>query len=265
VDFVSYHQYFFGSTNLQAQWDKYTGDWSLYNAMQDPSNGAFAIYNKVLGRAALGQQPGGANVPIYVTEFNTNWAFFKDCCRNDPTYAPVFNALYAVDMLNSVYNGSAHMPNNLTYFASSAYPWFCLIGVQDANSDCGYSVGATPVPYPQYYAFQLLASPAYLGLQGGGHMAASISTPTGGGGLATTAFYTPSQDALVIINPTSTSYPAINIAFANPGFSDTQGTLYTIHNSAQINATNISFATQGTSRTTTIAVPPYSVQAISLK
>jgi hypothetical protein len=266
VDFISYHQYFFGSTNLEAQWDKYTGDWSLYEAMQDPSNGAFGVFNKVLGRAALGKQPGGVNTPVYVTEFNTNWAFFKDCCRNDPTYAPLFNGLYAVDMLNSVYNGSAHMPNNLTYFASSAYPYFCMIGVPDANSDCMYTVGATPSPYPQYYAFQLLASAQYLGLQGGGYMAKSISTPTGGGGLATTAFYTPAAgDALVIINPTATNYPAINVAFANPGISSTQGTLYTIHNGAQINSTNISFATSGTSRTATIAVPPYSVQAISLK
>ncbi len=214
---------------------------------------------------ALGKQPGGANTPIYVTEFNTNWAFFQDCCRNDPTYAPVWSALYAADMLNSVYNGSSHMPNKLDYFAGSAYPWFCMIGVKDANSDCLYSEGATPVPYPQYYAFQLLASPAYLGLQGGGNMAKSISTPTGGGGLATVAFYTPTQDALVIINPTPTSYPAINVSFANSGFSDTQGTLYTIQNGAQINAANISFAVQGTSLNTTIAVPPYSVQAISLK
>lgn len=265
VDFISYHQYFFGSTNLQVQWDQYTGDWSLYNAIQDPSNGAFGVFNKVLGRAAVGQQPGGVNTPIYVTEFNTNWAFFQDCCRNDPKYAPLFNALYAVYMMDSVYNGAAHMPNNLTYFASSAYPYFCMIGVPDANSDCMYSVGATPSPYPQYYAFQLLASPAYLGLEGGAYMAKSISTPTGGGGLATTAFYTPTQDALVIINPTPASYPAINVSFANPGITSTQGTLYTIQNGAQINATNISFATSGTSRNATIAVPPYSVQAISLK
>jgi Glycosyl hydrolases family 39 len=265
VDFVSYHQYFFGSSNLQVQWDQYTGDWSLYNAMQDPSIGAFGTYNKVLGRVALGKQPGGVNTPIYVTEFNTNWAFLQDCCRNNPTYGPVFNALYAVYMLDSVYNGSAHMPNNLTYFASSAYPYFCLIGVHDTNSDCMYTVGATPTPYPQYYAFQLLASPEYLGLQGGGYMAKSISTPSGGGGLATTAFYTPTQDALVIVNPTPTSYPAINISFANPGFSDTQGTLYSIQNGAQIKAADISFSTQGTSRAATIAVPPYSVQAISLK
>ncbi len=265
ADFVSYHQYFFGSTQLQAQWDTYSGDVSLYEASQDPSNGVFAIYNKVLGQVALGSQPGGAQTPIYITEFNTNWAFFKDCCRNDATYAPVWNALYATDLLNSVYNGSSHMPAKAVYFAGSAYPWFCMIGVEDANSDCLYSEGATPVPYPQLNAFQLLAAPAYLGLQAGGYMAKSISTPTGGGGLATTAFYTANGDALVITNPTPTSYPAINVAFANPGTTATQGTLYTLANGAPIATSNISFASQGTSRTATIAVPPYSVQAISLK
>ena len=265
VDFISYHQYFFGTTQLQAQWDTYTGDLSLYEMTQDPSNGAFGIYNKVLGRAALGKQPGGAKTPIYVTEFNTNWGFFQDCCRNDATYAPVWNALYSIDMLNSVYNGAAQMPAKLVYFAGSAYPYFCMIGVQDANSDCLYSVDANPTPYPQYYAFQLLASSSYLGLEGGAYMAKSISTPTGGGGLATTAFYTPTQDAIVIVNPTPTSYAAIPVTFANPGISSTQGTLYTVQNGAQINASNISFATQGTSLSATIAVPPYSVQAISLK
>ena len=265
ADFVSYHQYFFGSTQLQAQWDRYSGDVSLYEATQDPSNGAFAIYNKVLGQVEMGSQPNPKQTPVYVTEFNTNWAFFQDCCRNDVTYAPLWNALYATDMLNSIYNGSSRLPSKLIYFAGSAYPWFCMVGVPDVNSDCLYSEAATPSPYPQYYAFQLLSSPAYLGLQGGGYMAKSISTPTGGGGLATTAFYTPTQDALVIINPTSTAYRAINVTFANPGFADTQGTLYTIQNGVQINATNISFATQGTSRSATIAVPAYSVQAISLK
>lgn len=271
ADFVSYHQYFFGSTQLQSKWDTYTGDVSLYEATQDPSNGAFGIYNKVLGRVALGQQPGGANTPIYVTEFNTNWAFFQDCCRNDATYGPLWTALYATYMLDSVYNstttynGVAHMPNKMVYFAGSAYPWFCMIGVQDANSDCLHSEDSTPVPYPQYYAFQLLASPSYLGLAAGGFMARSISTLSGGGGLATTAFYSSTEDALVIANPTPASYSAINVVFANPGTTSTQGTLYTIENGAQINSSTISFAAQGTSRTVTIAVPPYSVQAISLK
>jgi hypothetical protein len=239
VDFISYHQYFFGTNQLQAQWDTYTGDLSLYEMTQDPSNGAFAINNKVLGQAALGSQPGGASTPIYITEFNTNWAFFKDCCRNDATYAPVWNSLYAIDLLNSVYNGSAHMLNKLDYFAGNAYPYFCIIGVQDADSDCLYSTGADPVPYPQYYAFQLLASPSYLGLQGGGYMATSISTPTGGGGLATTAFYTATQDAIVITNPTSASYPAINVTFSNPGVSASRDMLWIIEIGTQNNASTI--------------------------
>ena len=130
--------------------------------------------------------------------------------------------------------------------------------------DCLYSAGATPVPYPQYYAYQLFSSPNYLGLSGGGYMAKSINTPTGGGGLATTAFYTSTQDSVVIINPTSTSYPQITVTLANPGFSDAQGTLYQIQNGSAINSTPISFSSQGTSRSTTIEAPPYSVQAIAL-
>jgi uncharacterized protein (UPF0333 family) len=152
----------------------------------------------------------------------------------------------------------------MDYFAGSAYPWFCMIGVQDSNSDCLYSVGATPVPYPQYYVYDLIGSPHYLGLSAGGFMAKSISAPTGGGGLATTAFYTANKDAMVITNPTSTAYLQIIVTFANPGLTGTQGTLYQIVNGAQINSSPISFAVQGTSLTTTINVPAYSVQAISL-
>jgi hypothetical protein len=55
------------------------------------------------------------------------------------------------------------------------------------------------------------------------------------------------------------------VTFANPGFSTTQGTLYTIENGASIASSTVSFSTQGTSLSTTIDVPAYSVQAISLK
>jgi virulence-associated protein VapD len=237
----------------------------LYELTQDPTIGAFAEYNDVLADVAAGKQPGGAETPIYISEYNTNWAFFNDCCRNNATYAPVWNALYVTDLLDSVYKGSAKMPNKLIYFAGSAYPWFCMIGVLDTNLDCLYSAGATPVPYPQYYTYQLFASSTYLGLQGGGYMAKSLSTPTGGGGLATTAFYTSTQDAVVIVNPTSTAYPHISVTLANPGFASTQGTLYSVVNGAEIQSSGISFSVQGTSFTTTIDVPAYSVQGVSLK
>ena len=265
VDFVSYHQYMFGSGQLEAQWDTYSGVPSLYEETQDPSVGALANYKKVLTQIAAGKQPGGANTPVYVSEFNTNWAFFKDCCRNDNTYAPVWNSLYLTDMLDSVYNGALHVPNKLTYFAGSAYPYFCLIGVRDSNMDCLYSAGAAPVPYPQYFAYRLFGSSTYLGLSSGGHMAKSISTPTGGGGLATTAFYTATQNAVVITNPTPTAYTQISVTFMNPGFTNTQGTLYRIINGSQISSSTISFSSSGANRATTIDIPAYSVQAISLK
>lgn len=263
VDFVSYHQYIYGVSQLEAKWDQYTQIPSVYEMVQDPSVGAWTNFNKVVGQVALGKQPGGANTPIYVTEFNSNWAFFQDCCKNNSPYAPVFNSLYITDMLDGIYRGTPRVPDKLFYFAGNAYPYFCLIGVLDTNMDCLYSAGALPVPYPQYYAYQLFSSPAYLGLQNGGHMAKSISTPTGGGGLASVAFYTSTQDSIVIINPTSSSYSQIAVTFVNPGFSDMQGTLYQTQNGSEIKSTPISFASQGTSRTTTIDVPPYSVQAIS--
>jgi hypothetical protein len=265
VDFVSYHQYFGGTANVDVQWDTAAGMPSLYDATQNVSSGATGDYKRVQAVVATGSQPGHGSTPIFVTEYNSNWSFFQDCCKNHPTYAPLFNSLYLVDMLDSVYNGVPQVPSKVFYFAGSAYPYFCLVGVKDGNNDCLYSAGATPVPYPQYYAFDLLASPSYLGLVNGGHMANSISPPTGGGGLATTAFYTASQDAIVIINPDSASYPQVTVTFANPGITSTQGTLYTIANGDQIGSSTISFAVQGSSRTVTIDVPPYSVQAISLK
>ncbi len=265
IDFVSYHQYFGGTTGVNVQWDKNTGVPSLYDATQDVSTGAMGDYRRVQAVVAAGSQPGKASTPIYVSEFNTNWSFYQDCCKNNATYAPLFNALYLVDMLDAVYNGIPQDPAKLFYFAGSAYPYFCLVGVKDSNNDCLYSAGATPVPYPQYYAFDLLASPSYLGLSSGGHMVSTISTPTGGGGLATAAFFTAGQDAIVIINPTSTSFPQVPVTFANPGFTSTQGTLYSIANGDQITSSNISFAVSGSNRSTTIDVPPYSVQAISLK
>ncbi len=182
IDFVSYHQYFGGTSSLDVQWENNTGMPSLYDATQNVSTGAMGDYKRTQALVAAGAQPGKGSTPIYVTEYNTNWAFFQDCCKNNPTYAPVFNELYLTDMLDTVYNGVPIMPAKLFFFAGSAYPYFCLIGVKNGNNDCLYSAGATPVPYPQYYAFDLLASPTYLGLVNGGHMAKTISPPSGGGG-----------------------------------------------------------------------------------
>lgn len=266
VDFLSYHQYMFGSNALQVQWDSYNGNDSLYEMTQDPSNGPVGIYNKVVGQAKAGNQPLGANTPIYITEFNTNWAFLPDCCRNDPTYSPIWNSMYVADILNSVYTtGTVKLPEKMIYFAGSAYPYFCVVGVLNLNMDCLYSAGATPAPYPQYYAFQLMSGANYLNLSSGGYMAKSVTPPSGGGGLIMTAFYNASQDAMLIINPTSTSYSGISLSFQNTGFSSPNGTLYQIVNGAAINSSSIALTPSGSGYTTSISIPAYSVQAVSLK
>jgi hypothetical protein len=266
VDFISYHQYFYGPDNLNVQWDTYNGNRPLYAQTQITNVGPNSVYNGVYAQVAAGLQPLGANTPIYITEYNTNFSFFQDCCRNDPTYAPLWNALYVSDMLfNSYASTSPSIPGRLVYFAGSAYPYFCLIGVLDANSDCLYSAGATPVPYPQYYTYQLIASPNYLGLVSGGYMAASSSPAVGNGGIAVVAFYDASQDAILITNPTGASYASIPIVVQNLGLTSPQATLYQIVNGLSINSSSLALTAQGATYTATIAVPPYSVQAISLK
>ncbi len=265
VDFVSYHQYLFGETNLNVQWDTYTGNMSMYQRTQDVSNGVTAIYNKVEALAQAGMQPSGAKLPIYIDEFNTNWAFAKDCCRNDPTYAPLWNALYVTDALNSVYNGAQQVPQRLVYFAANAYPYFCLFGTQDSDMDCQYSNGSTPQPYPQYFTYQLLSSSKYLGLSAGGFMAKSVTPNSTGGGPVVTAFYNASQDAILITNPTATNYGPVAVVARNAGLNAPEATLYTIVNGASINSSSIALTQSGSDLQATVDVPPYSVQAISLR
>lgn len=265
VDFVSYHQYMFGEHDLEVQWDSYTATKSLYQQTQDPSNGAAALYGRVYSQVALGKQPLGLQTPIFISEFNTNWSFYEDCCRNDPTYAPVWNALFTVDLLNGVYSGIPAVPTKLVYFAGSAYPYFCLIGMLDQGMDCGYSSNATVQPYPQYYTYQLISSANFLGLVKGGYLAKSVTPPTGGGGIAVSAFYNASQDSVIIVNPTAVSYSQVPVSFQNVGFTTPSAMLYQIVNGASINSSSLPLTTQGSGFSATISVPPYSVQGISLK
>jgi Glycosyl hydrolases family 39/Transmembrane protein 131-like N-terminal len=263
IDFVSYHQYMFGKASLQVQWDTYNGNTSLYQETQDSGNGAQTIYNRVFTAVKAGKQPLGANTPIYITEFNTNWSFNKDCCRNDPTYGPIWNALYITDLLNSAYLG-IRVPGKMIYFAGTAYPWICMVGVIDPNLDCLYSSKSVPQPYPQYYAYQLLSSRKYLGLMDGGYLAKSVAPPSGAGGLAVTAFYNASQDAILITNPTSATYSQMPVSLQNVGFGTPHAMLYQIVSGALINSSSLALTPQGTAYSATVDIPPYSVQAISV-
>ncbi len=265
VDFVSYHQYIYGTATINATWDTYNGIPSMYQRTQDYNVGAAAVYTKAENLVKAGSQPLGANTPIYITEYNTNYTFAKDCCRNDPTYAPVWNALYVSDLFDTIYSGTNQAPGKLVYFAGNAYPYICLIGTVDANLDCEYQPGGTPQPYPQYYTYQLLGSTNYLGLVNGGFLATSVQPHAGAGGPVATAFYDATQDAILITNPTSTNYGAVPVTLNNVGFTSPVATLYQIVNGASINSSSLSLSAQGSGFTTTVNLPPYSVQAISLR
>ena len=231
VDFVSYHQYFAGSSNINAPWS------TIYSLTQNTTTGAAPTFAAAAKLVAAGKQPQASHTPVYVDEFNTNWAFMKDCCRNDPTYAPVWNALYVSDLLNTVYSGTAHLPGQLTYYAAVSLPYFCVVGDWNANMDCTHASGP-PVPYPQYYAYQLMASSSYLGMNDGGHMASSVSSLPAGPGIAATAFYTAKQDSILIANPTSSSYSDI-VRIQNAGLSSPSATLYQVVGGKSISKADI--------------------------
>ena len=265
IDFLSYHDYLFTNRQTGAQWDTYNGVDSVYQRTQDSGAGPMHSYVFASRLVAVGKQPQGKNLPIYNTEYNLNWAFAKNCCANDPTLSPVWNSMYAADMLNSIYNGATNTPGHMVYFAATAVPYFCLVGEIDGDMDCAYPSGSVPQPYPQYFVYQLLGAADYLDLQDGGFMAKSISPATLGNGLVVTAFYTKGLDAVVIINPNQNTLSNVPVNLNNTGLASAQGTLYKIVNGQSIQSSPVPLQNQtGTSFTTIVTIGPYSVQAISI-
>jgi hypothetical protein len=265
IDFLSYHDYLFDNHQTDAQWNTYNGVDSVYQRTQDSGAGPMHSYVFATRLVAAGNQPQGKNLPIYNSEYNLDWAFLKNCCANDPTFSPVWNSMFAADMLNSVYNGAPNTPGHMVYFAATAVPYFCLIGQIDADMDCAYPVGSVPQPYPQYFVYQLLGAANYLDLQDGGFMAKTVSPGTLGNGLVVTAFYTKGLDAIVIINPNQNTLTNVTVNLNNTGLTSAQGTLYQIVNGQSIQSSSAPLQSQtGTSYTTTVTIGPYSVQAISI-
>jgi hypothetical protein len=129
------------------------------------------------------------------------------------------------DLLNVTYN-AGNVPGLISYFAQNvSLGKFCLMGVLDADMDCAVT-GGTSQPYPQYYALQLLASPDYLNLNAGGHMPVSVSVPAP---LVGTAFYTPSGDSIVLVNPSNTAVSGIPLLVENPGSVFSNGKLFLLN------------------------------------
>ena len=263
IDFLSYHIYPFSNVQLGAQWDTYNGGISVLQSTQNSGAGPLDYYLYATRLVAAGKQPQGKNLPIYNTEYNIDWDYAKTCCQNDPTYSPVWNGLFVAGGLNAVYSGAPNVLQQMVYFAATAHPYFCLIGQINANMDCTYPTN--PVPYPQYYLYQLFGSPSYLGLQNGGFMAQSIAPGYLGNGIVVTAFYTSNLDAVVLINPTGETLNIVPIVISNSGLTSPSATLYRIENGQSIDSSTLSLkSTGGTSYSTTVSMEPYSVQAVSI-
>jgi hypothetical protein len=238
VDFVSYHVYLTGQSSIDAgmTWAQ------LYGYTQSTTSGIAQYYTRV---AAL------TTKPIYLTEYNDNWAFAVDCCRNDPTYGPLWNALAIVDHLNASYTAKS-VPAQLVYFNATSSKYFCVLGVVDTAMDC--ATGSDP--YPQFYALKLFSST--LGLHDGGNMAASVTAT----GLVATAFYTRDADAVVLINPTSPAL-TVTVALNHPGFVSATATSYLLAG-GQITSTPLALQSVGSNYTAQVSLPAYSTLAIAM-
>ena len=259
VDFISYHDYIGGKDELDAKWDENAGLPSLYEKTQDSKIGAAAVYIK----ASEAVKAHGAK-PVYIDEFNTNWTFSADCCRNDPTYAPVWNALYVSDVLNTVYWAGTRVPGQLTYYSANTHPYFCIVGNLNAAMDCDLSPDQDPAPYPQYFAYQLMASGDYLGMNQGGYMAASVSPMTHSAGLSATAFFNTGQDSILIVNPTANRYSE-GVTVLNGGFSGATATLFQVVNGNSITSAPLPATSSSATINMNVVIPPYSVIGIVLK
>ena len=266
LDFVSYHQYPSGNdVSHTMTWDGAGGTVSLYTRTIDPTSGFGPVYQNL----AKSISTAGLTTPILMDEYSDNWDFSNDCCKNSPTYAPVWNTMVFSLVMNSVYNGAQPI-HRLGYYAASNQP-FCLLGdTVDLPLGCGTT--GPQNPYPQFRAYELLASPNFLGLQAnGGNLANSVANASGmkSAGLVTSAFYTQGLDAVVLVNPLATPITNAVLELGNHGLINPIATQYLLNASTYspttpVIGTALALTTNGTSVQTTVTLPPFSVLAIKI-
>jgi hypothetical protein len=270
VDFYSYHTYLAGPTEIQQgmTWDGAGGTPSLLSMTLNSSSGLQAQYLQALAAVQSAKTLLGAMTPIYLDEFNDDWSFNPDCCRNSPTYSPLFNSLAVAQMLNSAYTGANQVPAKMVYYAAASNPSsFCLRGIADAAMDCAIS-STLASPYPQLYTYQLIAAPGYLDLMDGGHMAKSItlSSSATAQGLVVTGFYTATTNSILVINPTASSFGGVTLQISNSGLTSPLATLFTLNSTnMKIGSWPISLVPATNGLQATFDIPPYSVLGMSLR
>ena len=95
VDFYSYHIYLASPTQIKngMTWNGAGGTPSLLSMVLNPGSGEQARFLQAFNYVKTAKTPLGAKTPIYFDEYNDDWSFGSDCCRNSPTYSPIFNGL----------------------------------------------------------------------------------------------------------------------------------------------------------------------------
>jgi hypothetical protein len=267
VDFVSYHQYLAGAdVSHTITWDGAGGTPSLLSRTLSPSTGSAAVYRRIAGPTAASI---AGPMPVIFDEFNDDFDFFNDCCKNSPTFSPVWNTMVFSLLLDSVYNG-APPPQHLSYYSADNQP-FCMLGNPDNGLfDCGQV--APLLPYPQFRAFELLASPNLLGLQAsGGNVAKSLSQSSvmNSAGLVAAAFYTPGSDAVVLVNPTSVPISNAVLVIGNHGLNNPTATQFLLNSTtysatAPVAGVPLQLTVNGVNAQATVTIPPLSVLAVKV-
>ncbi len=271
VDFYSYHIYLAGPNEIKngMTWDGAGGTPSLRSMVLNTSSGEQARFLQAFNTVKLAKTPLGAKTPIYFDEYNDDWSFGEDCCRNSLTYSPLFNGLTVAEIFNSVYAGASQVPSKMVYYAAGRVP-FCLLGIVNANMSCSRtdSNGDPIAPYPQLYTYQMISATQYLDLVDGGHMASSItlSPAAKSQGLVATGFYTSTSNSILIINPTSLSFAGVTVQASNSGMTTPHATLFTVNSAnTKLSSWPASLVPVTGGSQVKFDIPPYSVLGISIR
>jgi hypothetical protein len=263
VDFVSFHYYVAGTTevNKGMTWTGGPGVPSLRALTQTGNISLPPLYAKIASLVRKGLQPNPLSTPIYIDEYNSDWTFSLDCCRNSPIYSPVWNTMFFVDLLNVAASNNVQIPSKLLSYAANNHP-FCIAAPWNAAMDCKNAGATTATPYPQYYSFQLLESPQYLGLVAGGSMVPSTSS---NGDLLTAAFMSGTSDEIVIVNTSATDYPVVSVSIARDCSTATGATAFLLNaNNQQIATESVHLDCSSAGYATSVYVPGLSVVALKV-
>jgi len=238
--------------------------------MQDPTAGVAALFENVSSIVQKGKQPNAQSTPILIDEYNTTTSL-TDCCRNNKTFAPLWNALFITDLLNSVNDksspyGPAHaFPSGLAYFSaipeSPTASQFCLFGTWNSAMNCAQN--GSIQPYPQYYTYQLLSDSRFLDITNSAYITNGVSVNSAG--LIVSSFYTSTKDDVLIVNTSGTTYSQLTISLQNPGLVQPKSTVFTVDQSnPQIKTSSVNLSGGSGGYTTTVNVPAYAIVALSL-